>query len=382
MSAFGSAVATLAYPLLALSLTRSASLAGLVGLVALAAGAAMRLPAGVLVDRLPLRRVLVTADLIRAGATLGAAAAVVSSHLTLPWLVATAAVNACAGTFSDTAHSVAVRHLVPAAQLPRAFALLDGRGHAVGLVGQPVGGYLFGVAPALPLVADTVSFVVSAVCSASIRSPLTDPARATGPRPRLSRDLLRGLQFVFGDPFLRATLLAAAGFQLVYAGTTFALLAELTARGVSPSQLGGLFAVAAVGGILGAITAPTLQRWLAPHRLVVGMGLVATTVFAAFGWVDRPLLAGALLGCLYVATAPANAMLLAAQVRRTPAVLQGRVMAASYLVAGLVAPAGPPLAGLLLDHTGSPTTFVVLAAATALVTAGVHLNRAMRSMAE
>ena len=390
VSALGSSLTTLAYPLLALSLTPSAGLAGLVGLVSLAAGALTRLPAGVLVDRLPLRRVLVTGDLVRAAITLGAAMALLTGHLTLPLLMITATGHACAAVFGDTAHSVALRYVVPAAQLPRAFALLDGRGHAVGLVGQPTGGYLFGLAPVLPLLADTVSFLVSARCSASIRNALGGRGPAAGPRSGLRQDLVTGLRFLLGDPFLRAMLVAAAGYQLVFTGTTFVLVAELTARGVSPGRLGGLFAVAAVGGILGAITAPLLQRRLAPHRLVVLMGGVATAVFAAFGPLldgpmlngagDRPLLAGALLGGVYLTTAPANAMLSAAQVRRTPAVLQGRVMAASYLVAGLVAPAGPPLAGALLDLAGPRTACLLIAGLTGLLTLGVQLNPAMRRM--
>ena len=58
-------------------------------------------------------------------------------------------------------------------------------------------------------------------------------------------------------------------------------------------------------------------------------------VFGALAWIDQPLLAGLLLGTIFWTSAPANAVLLAAQIRRTPARLQGRVMAASYLVAGL-----------------------------------------------
>ena len=65
VSGLGSSITGLAYPLLALSVTRSAGLAGLLGLVALTAATLMRLPAGAIIDRIPLRRVLVAADVLR-----------------------------------------------------------------------------------------------------------------------------------------------------------------------------------------------------------------------------------------------------------------------------------------------------------------------------
>lgn len=323
VSGLGSAIAALAYPLLALSVTDSAGRAGLLGLVALSAGALMRLPAGALVDRLPLR------------------------------------------------------HVVSPAQLPAAFALDDGRGHAVSLVGQPTGGFLYGIVSWLPLVADLVSFLVSAVVSATIKAPL-QPSIHRADRPRTRTDLFTGLTFLWREPFLRATLFAASGYQLVFAGATFALIARFTAAGATPGDLGILFAVAAFGGILGAIAAPFLQSRLRLRTVVVTMGWTAAVVFACFAGVEQPLLAGALLGCIFFTSSPANAILSAAQIIRTPSQLQGRVMGASYLIAGLAVPLGPPLGGTLLDTTSPLATFLAMAAATGVITVGVHLNRPMR----
>jgi MFS family permease len=378
VSGLGSSIAALAYPLLALSVTSSAGRAGLLGLVALGAGALMRLPAGALVDRMPLRRVLVVADVVRVVTTAALLTSVVTGHLALWQLLVVAAINAFAAVFSEIAHSVALRHVVAPDQLPTAFALNDGRGHAISLAGQPAGGYLYGVAPSLPLVADLISFVTSAVVSATIKPPMR-PATEHLDHSRLRTDLLTGLTFLWREPFLRATLLAASGYQLVFAGATFVLIASFTAAGVTPAGLGLLFAVAAVGGILGAIAAPVLQSRLQISTVVVLMGWGAAAVFATFAWIDQPLLAGALLGCIFFLSAPANAMLLAAQITRTPSHLQGRVMAASYLIAGLAAPLGPPISGALLDATGRSATFLAIAAVTGIITITVHLSRPMRA---
>ena len=374
VSGLGSAITGLAYPLLALSVTDSADLAGLLGLVALTAGAVVRLPAGAVVDRVPLRRILVAADVLRIVTTAALALSLLSGHLALWQLLVVAAINAFAAAFGDIAHSVALRHVVDEAQLPQAFSLNEGLGHAIALVGQPTGGLLYGVAPALRLAADLISFGVRAGLSATITQPLlpsTDPKS----RPRRVRDdLLTGVAFLWREPFLRATLLAAAAFQLVFTGATFALVSSFTAAGATATSLGGLFAIAAFGGVLGALATPALQSRLQLTTMVLTMGWTATAAFAAFSFTRQPLAAGVLLGGIYFMAAPANAVLLAAQIHRTPAPLQGRVMAASSLIAGLAAPLGPPTSGVVLDTTGPAITFAGIAALTALTTIAIHFN--------
>lgn len=378
VSGLGSAIAALAYPLLALGVTGSAGQAGLVGLVALGVGALTRLPAGVVVDRVRLRPLLVSCDAVRVVATAALVASLVTGHLALWQLLVVAAVNAVAAVFSEIAHSVALRHVVTPAQLPAAFALNDGRGHAITLVGQPAGGVLYGITAALPLVADLMSFLVSAVLSATLKAPL-QPTTIHPDGARLRTNLLTGLTFLWREPFLRAALIAASAYQFVFAAATFTLIASLTAAGATPASLGLLFAVAAAGGILGAIAAPKLQARLRVHTTVAVMGWTAAAAFAALAATDQPLLAGALLGCVYFTAAPANATLLATQISRTPAHLQGRVIAASYLIAGLAAPLGPPLSGALLDLTGPLPTFLTFAGLTITITTAVHLNKPLRT---
>lgn len=359
VSGLGSSISALAYPLLALSVTGSAGRAGLLGLVALAAGALMRLPAGAVVDRMPLRRVLLGTARLAGDHNRGTGGQRGNRALGSLAAAGGATINAFAAALREIAHSVALRHVVAPVQLPAAFALDDGRRHAISLTGQPAGGVLYGMAPSLPLVADLVSFLVSAVVSTTIKAPM-QPSTDKANRPRLRADLLTGLAFLWREPFLRATLLAASGYQLVYAGATFALIANFTAAGASPASLGLLFAVAAVGGILGAVTAAAIQARLPYSTVVVTMGWTAAAVFASFAWIDQPLLAGVLLGCIFITSAPANAGLLAAQITRTPSHLQGRVIAASYLIAGLAAPLGPPISGALLDTTDQLPTFLAI----------------------
>src|SRR5947208_12252429 len=78
ISAVGSTVSILGYPLLVLSLGGTPVQAGSVATIALATRLGFRLPAGALVDRWAPRTVMVSADLVRA---------VVTASVPLLWLL-------------------------------------------------------------------------------------------------------------------------------------------------------------------------------------------------------------------------------------------------------------------------------------------------------
>ncbi|UJW28752.1 MFS transporter [Saccharothrix sp. AJ9571] len=378
VSSLGSGVAAITYPVLALTVAGSTALAGLVGFVALAGGALLRLPAGALVDRWPLKPVLVTAEATRAAVTGLLVLALLLDRLTLAQLLLSAFVTSVSGVLFDTAHAVALRHVVPSGQLAPAFALTESRSHVADLVGRPAGGYLYQMYPVLPVLADTLSFLSSASLAASIRQRMAPSAPPT-PR-RLRHDIGDGLRHVLGQPLLRVCLVYAAVFQFVLAGLPLALISLMRADNVGTGQLGALFAVAAAGGLLGAAAAPAVQARLSPPVLVLGFGWTAALLLLAIGVPQGPWTTGALLGALFLSAAPANAMLLAVQLHSTPAALHGRVLSAGMFIAGLGAPLGPPVVGALADLHGRTWTSTTLACGVAVFTVGMHCLRSVRTM--
>src|SRR5436190_108638 len=87
VSAVGSSVASIVYPLLALAATGSAAQAGAVGFAGMAATALVRLPAGVLADRYPLKPLMIGSDLVRTAATAAIVTEIVTGRVTLVLLV-------------------------------------------------------------------------------------------------------------------------------------------------------------------------------------------------------------------------------------------------------------------------------------------------------
>jgi MFS family permease len=377
VSLVGSSVAAIVYPLLALAATGSAALAGLVGFAGMPVAALLRLPAGVLADRYPLRRLMVVADLVRAATTAWIVVAVVAGRVTLAQLVVATVVASAAGDVFDSAQAVAVRHVVPGSQLPVALAQNEARGHLASLTGRPVGGYLYGFGAALPVLADALSYLASAVLAGLVRRPLRPALGGGGP---MWRDIPVGLRYLWRSRFLRVSLLCAAGINVAFSGLQLVIIAAQTSRGTAASELGVAFSMGAAGGILGAWASARTQRWLSPPALVYCFGWTATLALAALGQAHNAYVIGALLAAVFFAAAPANAMLVAVQIHVTPPELQGRVISAAMLTAGVAAPLGPLVGGFLLDRWGQVATFGAFAGLVAALTVVMHASASIRTM--
>ena len=379
ISATGSSMAAIVYPLLALTATGSAAVAGVVGFVGMAVAVLLRLPSGVLADRYPLKPLMVVADLVRAATTALIVIAVVAGGVTLTLLIAAAVLSSAGGTVFDAAQAVAVRHVVPSKQLPHALAQNEARGHLAGLAGQPLGGYLYGISAALPVLADALSYLAGAILISGIRKPLHDQ-RHQHDRGPMWRDIPVGLRYVWRSAFLRITLLCAAGINIVFAGLSLIIIAAQTANGAAAVHLGTAFSMGAVGGILGAWASAPVQRRLPPSALIYVFGWTATAALAALGQTHNTYAVGALLAVVFFTATPANAMLFAVQIDITPPELQGRVISAAMLTAGIAAPLGPLLGGFLFDHSGQTATFLTFSAMVAALTIAMHFSAAIRTM--
>ena len=137
---------------------------GLLTAASYAAWLVLGLPAGVITQRLPLRRLQLATDLLRALAVASVPLAWWLDALTLAHLLVVALVVGCASVLFDVANSTFLPSVVPREQLQSRNSLMSGTFAATQLSGPPVGGgavALVGAAPALLL--DAVSYLVSAV---------------------------------------------------------------------------------------------------------------------------------------------------------------------------------------------------------------------------
>ncbi|MGW1863735.1 MFS transporter, partial [Streptomyces collinus] len=194
------------------------------------------LPAGVLVDRVDRRRIVLGSNLVRAAALLGAMP-VLAAHRPLPLLYALAFVLGIAETLADTAAPAMLPRLVDERQLERANGRLSAAQILLNeMVGPPVAGLLAGLAAAAALATGGMLYALAALLLVGL-SPLararhrSASARAHG---GVLRDIRQGLRFVLGHHTLRLTLAASALYGLVFSAT-FSMLVLLSARALGLS---------------------------------------------------------------------------------------------------------------------------------------------------
>lgn len=376
LSELGSQTSTVAYPLLILSLTGSASQAGIVGLAKWLPLALFAIPAGALADRVDRKRLMIACDGIR---MLGAASIVVVLWLGHPPFAQVVVVAFVDGALFVTSHICergALPHLVPVEQVPDAVAQNEARYFGASIIGPPLGGLLFTAARSLPFLADAVSFLGSMTTKRLTRPSFQgDAERATTMRAGLTE----GFAWLRHQPFYAtASLLFAAG-NPVYTGLY--LLAILLAKhhGASSAAVGGMFAIVGVGGVLGAVMAGPARRRLSAQAVIVGgdwllLICVLLLLLARSAWVI-----GLLVAAAEFFTPVANSVVAGSRVALTPDHLQGRVAAASSAIAMSLGWLGPLAVGFAFQHAGSTTTILIVAAWTLALAMTATLASPLRS---
>ncbi len=370
VSILGSNVSNVAYPLLVLALTGSATDAGLAGFVSLLPQLLFQLPAGALVDRFDRKRMMIYCDILCALVLSTLVAALLFGRLTLPHILV---VGFLEGTFAvcyRLAAAAAVPNVVDASQLPLALARNEARRRGAAMLGKPLGGILFGLGRAVPFVFDIVSYAISVLTLGLIRKDFQVQRDPASRRPRAA-EFTEGAVWLWRQPFLRATTLLIAGSNLLFQGLFLTVIVIANNHGASPATVGFMLGIIAVGGVLGSLVAPAAARRLSLKTVVIGANWVWLLLVPLLAVVDEPLLLGAVFGAMAFVGPLWNVGTSAYQLAVTPDHLQGRVLAAAGMIAFGAVPLGSLIGGFLLGWVGATTTvwlFALWMAALALAT--------------
>jgi MFS family permease len=386
VSAAGSQVTALALPLAAiLTLEATAWQVGVLRAASNLPVLALGLLAGVWIDRLRRRPVLVAADLGRALLLSAVPLAALGGGLRIELLYLVAFLVGTLSLFFDVAVQSFVPTVVPRERLVEGNSRLLASGAAAGIAGPGAAGWLVQVLSApLAIWLDALSFVASAVLLAGIRAP--EP-RPRGAERRLWAEIGEGLALLWRDPTLRAITGAATVGALGGSmhATIFVLYATQT-LGFAPSLLGAVVAAGGAASLAGAALAGALTRRLGPGSAIIWGQLVfaAGTGFAPLASAlpagAVPLLAaGQALSGAAITVVATNQMSLRQAV--TPDRLLGRMNGGRRVLVFGAQPIGALLAGALGQTVGLPATLVV-AAGVGLLAFWVALLSPLRTLRE
>ncbi|MGV9771705.1 MFS transporter [Streptosporangium sp. NPDC003464] len=279
VSQLGTQISMLALPLVAvLALEASEFETGLLVAAETAAFLLVGLPAGVWVDRMRRRRILITADVVRGALLASVPIAWWLDALSLPQLYVVALGMGLATVFFDIAYQSYLPSLVGRDQLMDGNAKLEIVRSAAGVAGPSVGGGLVQVLTApVAVLADAVSFLGSALflwrIDATEQTP--DPAGRQG----LLKEIGEGLRYVATHRILRmiSASTATANFTSgMMAAVEMIFLTRVV--GLAPGAIGLLFSAAALGGLTGAAIVGTVSRRVGTAR-IIWLSVLATAPF-------------------------------------------------------------------------------------------------------
>jgi MFS family permease len=367
LSETGTRVSGVAVPLVALTVLHASTFeVSLLTALAWLPYVFFALPAGVLVDRVRKRRLMVACDLARMMLMASLPLAALLWTLTLAQLYVVVALCGVLTVFFGVAYRTQLPLLVDAEQLVEGNGKLETSESVAELAGPALGGLLTGLLGAARTVAaDAVSFLLSACLLASISTGETESSAGAEERVPFRAAVGEGLSFVLGHPVLRRLLacsatnnffvMAMTGIQVVF------LVDELHA---SPLVVGLVFSLGTVGGLLTGLCARRLAARIGSARVIwVAMTapgpLYLLMPLATPGW-------GLCLYAVGLTALSANAVLynsaMGAYTQRIcPPALLGRMNASNLWVCFGVIPLGALFGGALGSLLGLRTTLLVCA---------------------
>jgi MFS family permease len=364
--------AEIAFPLVILAQTGSPGQASLFLVVQTAAVVAFGMPAGRLLDRHDRRTILVVAETTRALAAATVVAAFLLGGVTVAHLLAVAAVLGGIQPLG-AARMLLLRAAVPDHQLTAAVTAEEVRTNAADLSGPPLGGFLYGLAPALPFAFAVATFALSAVIASFVRVPARQPGVAGR-----SGGMFAGLSAVLQEPTMRAVTLTILMANGIGWSVQFVVIVLLQARGTPPWQIGLAVSGFAIGGLAGAALVKPLYRHLRPGVLLLTMVLFEVPVMVAMGapygfwWV------AAVCFCFGLAVPAIKVLLDVLLIRQIPDEQRGRAIAGVLTIFTLSVPVAMAGTGLLLEQFPPGTTLIILAVALLAVVVYAGSRRALR----
>jgi MFS family permease len=285
VSQSGTAITAVALPLVAVTtLDASAFEVSLLTAATYLAWAVIGLPAGVFVQRLPLRGTQVTMDVVRAVAIASVPAAWWLGHLTMAHLVGAALVISLANVVFDVGNQTFLPSIVSREELTARNSLVSATHSATALGGPSLGGVIVQVLGAVPtLLADAVSFLVSALL---LRGLPRGSVPIGNEQPRMGAMIREGWRFVVRHPVMRPCMWSATADNFAN-GALMAIIPVFLVRDLhaSPALVGILIAADGVGSFIGAALAPWLTARLGSARamLVAAVGGAAVALLMPLG---------------------------------------------------------------------------------------------------
>lgn len=355
VSMHGTWMQSVAQAWLVYRLTQSSFMLGLVSFVTLFPMLLLGLLGGVVADRLPRRRLLITAH------SMAMLQALVLGVLTLKgwiqvWQILLLAFwLGLVQAFETPARHSFVSEMVPREDLANAIALNSSVFNIARFLGPALAGWLVALAGEGPVfLLNSASFL--AVIIGLLRMNFPETARPAL-KGSTAGHLGEGLRYAWSHVTIRPALMMVALASL--AGASYLVLLPVLAKeifGGGPQTLGILYGAAGAGALVGALRlahrtgALGLERVIGSAGVIAGLALLALSTAEGVWLALLALTAGGFAFTTLIASSNTFIQML------VPDALRGRLMALFSVVFLGLAPIGSLAAGSLAHVLGAPAT--------------------------
>ncbi|MFE0641933.1 MFS transporter [Streptomyces sp. NPDC058877] len=367
VSSLGDGATIAAAPLLATRLTDDPRLIGAASVAFTAPFILFGIPAGLLVDRVDIRAMMVRVDLARAGLLAVLTLGIIGGWGGLPLLYACMFLLGVGEVFCRNAAQVLVPFIAPKDGLATANArIMAAQEAGTGFVGPLIGALLFGLAMAVPFGVDAATFLCSAVLVSRIGR--TKPPEPAPDRAGVMSEMLAGAAWLYRHHLLRSLALVSCLINL--AGN--AMLAVLVIHSgkvlhLGPLGFGVLLACQAVGAVTASRFAPALTERLGREGALVATAVLITMSETVLAAVPSAYAAGAALALFACGTVTWNVVVVVLRQTLVPQHLLGRANSVYRLVSWGGLPIGAAAGGIVAAEVGTRAVFGIGAAAMAVV---------------
>jgi MFS family permease len=277
VSAYGSGIGFGAFPIIAVRVLHAGSLeVATLSATGLAVGAVIAVPLGPWIEFRRKRPVMMAMDLSRFLALMTIPAAYALGWLSFAQLLVVSIIVAASKIAFTAASGANIKALVKPADLLVANSRFESTTWTALVVGPPLGGALVGLlGPVTTVIADAVSYLLSACGVAMIRRGEPDPVRSSTSR-HWAAELLDGWRHILRTPALRPVFfnrILVGGLILATEPQLAVLL--LGQLKFAPWQYTLAFGAPCIGGFIGSRLARPLVGWLGRHRVMLVVGTLS-----------------------------------------------------------------------------------------------------------
>ncbi len=267
----------------------------------------------------------------------------------------------------------ALPKVVSKEQFPTASAQMGTGNQAAILVGPALGGFLFqAIGSFATFLADSVSYFVNAISIFFITVPLK--TETVSERRAMHIEVKEAFDWYKKQPVIRFLNLMTAGRIGVEAALYLLIVVLAKHHHASSLAIGLIFAIAAVGGMLGSFLAPKIHSNYKLKQSLLGVSIVSTIAFCLYGFANSVAVI-AVVTALYYAVDPLFHVTTSSYSAEViPDGIRGRVVSLTRLQVLAANSLGFFLVGQALEYLSTTTTTYLLAAFLFLLSVAIAAN--------